>query len=222
VRLSALGRSDLLPTIFASHYSFLDDRREIQHQHGKFCSRTVCPHFPRFVWGPITQGAQTQAGQSRRLAIDSGAITAEARTGSGKPEANKASHSCQAIGGAEDAGLTACRARVKGTISQLEKRVEMLTHELHMTRLENASLRQENQLNPPGTIPTVAPLQPIPEPEFFPEGASAIMKAVRQKSRMLEYVEMSPQFSDSMVIAGQISTGNRDSTRRETEAFSIN
>ena len=100
------------------------------------------------------------------------------------------------------------RARVKQTISELERRVEMLTEELHLTRLENASLQEKNQLAPPGTIRQAsAAIQPIPEPEgkFFPEGAAAI---VQQQSRMLvPYTGMPAKLSDSMVFEGQITTG---------------
>jgi len=107
------------------------------------------------------------------------------------------------------------RARVKQTIAELERRVEMLTEELHLIRLENASLQEKNQLAPPGTIRSasaVGPPHPIVEdPKFFPEGTAAIMDVVvRQQSRMSQYLEMGSQFSNSMVIAGQISTGNPD------------
>jgi len=86
--------------------------------------------------------------------------------------------------------------------------VEHLTRELHLTRLENASLQEKNQLAPPGTIPTVAPVQPIPGPEDFPEGTAAIMDVVmRQKNRSPHYVGMDSHFSTSLVVAGQISTG---------------
>lgn len=88
----------------------------------------------------------------------------------------------------------------------------MLTQELHLARLENASLREDNQLNPVGLIPAVVPPQPMPGPEFFPEGTAAIMKAAQQKSRMLEFVEMSPQFADSMVIEGQITIGGNQNS----------
>jgi hypothetical protein len=104
------------------------------------------------------------------------------------------------------------RARVKQTIAELERRVEVLTQELHLTRLENASLQDKNQLAPPGTIRSasaVGPPHPILEdPTFFPEGAAAVMEVVvRQQSRMSQYLEMGSQFSDSMIFAGQISTG---------------
>jgi hypothetical protein len=121
---------------------------------------------------------------------------------------------------AEEAGLTACRARVKQTISQLEKRVEMLTQELHLTRLENASLREDNQLNPPGTIPAVAPPRPIPDPEFFPPPpippTTAIMKLSRGKSRVVDYLGVSPQFADSLIVQAEITTGGNQHPLRNS------
>jgi hypothetical protein len=41
---------------------------------------------------------------------------------------------------------------VKQTISELEQRVDDLTQQLHLAKLENASLQSQNQLYPPGTI----------------------------------------------------------------------
>jgi hypothetical protein len=78
--------------------------------------------------------------------------------------------------------------------------------------LENASLQQKNQLAPPGTIPAVALPLPIPEPEYYPEGATAIMDVmVRQKSGPLQpYAGIGSQFQDSMLISGPISNGNQD------------
>jgi hypothetical protein len=91
----------------------------------------------------------------------------------------------------------------------LEKRVEILTQELHLTRLENASLQEKNQLAPPGTIPTVAPLQALPSPEAFPEGTAAIMDVVvRQRNQPQQNMGMGSQFSNSLVVSGQISSGN--------------
>ncbi|PMD29708.1 hypothetical protein L207DRAFT_593272 [Hyaloscypha variabilis F] len=43
-------------------------------------------------------------------------------------------------------------ARVKPTISELERRIQTLTEELDLTRLEKACLQEENQLVPLGTI----------------------------------------------------------------------
>jgi hypothetical protein len=103
------------------------------------------------------------------------------------------------------------RARVKQTIAELERRVEALTQELHLTKLENASLQEKSQLAPPGTIPTTAPPPPIPilGPEVFSEGNAAIMDfVVRQKSNTPQYMGMNSQFSSSMA-ARQISTGRQ-------------
>ncbi|KAH8796716.1 hypothetical protein BGZ57DRAFT_961682 [Hyaloscypha finlandica] len=118
------------------------------------------------------------------------------------------------------------RARVKQTIAELERRVEMLTEELHLIRLENASLQEKNQLAPPGTIRSasaVGPPHPIVEdPKFFPEGTAAIMDVVvRQQSRMSQYLEMGSQFSDSMVIAGQISTEPASETIIDPSLFNL-
>jgi hypothetical protein len=105
--------------------------------------------------------------------------------------------------------LTVYRARVKQTIAELEKRVEILTQELHLTRLENASLQVKNQLAPPGTIPAMAPPQPIPGPEDFPEGNTAIMDVVVRRSgqQPQQCMTMGSQFSNSLVVAGQICSG---------------
>jgi len=105
--------------------------------------------------------------------------------------------------------LTEHRARVKQTIADLEKRVELLSQELHLTRLENASLQERNQLAPPGTIPSMAPPQSVPGPEDFPEGTAAIMDVVvrRNTQQPQQCMGMGSQFSDSMVVAGQICSG---------------
>ncbi|PMD33123.1 hypothetical protein L207DRAFT_175622 [Hyaloscypha variabilis F] len=94
------------------------------------------------------------------------------------------------------------RARVKQTIAELEKRVEILTQELQLTRLENASLQQRNQLAPPGTIPQLAPPGPVPGPEDFPAGTAAIMDVVVRNDQQPQHcMGMGAQFSDSMVVA---------------------
>ncbi len=91
--------------------------------------------------------------------------------------------------------------------------MELLTQELHLTRLENASLQQKNQLAPPGTIPSTAPPEPIPGPEAFLEGNAAIMDVVmRQKNRSPQYLGMNPQFPSTMVVAGQLSSGKQISS----------
>jgi hypothetical protein len=88
----------------------------------------------------------------------------------------------------------------------------MLTQELHLTRLENASLQEKNQLAPPGTIPLVAPQMPAPGPEEFPEGTAAIMDVVvRQKTQPPQYVGMGSQFANNMVVSGPISNGSQES-----------
>jgi hypothetical protein len=98
---------------------------------------------------------------------------------------------------------------VKQTIAELEKRVEILTQELHLTRLENASLQEKNQLAPPGAVPMMAPPQALPGPEVFPEGTAAIMEVVvRQRSQPQHGMGMGSQFSDSLVVPGQNVSGN--------------
>jgi hypothetical protein len=98
---------------------------------------------------------------------------------------------------------------VKQTIAELEKRVEILTQELHLTRLENASLQEKNQLAPPGTIPTMAPPQALSGPEAFPEGTAAIMDVVvRQRNQPQQCMGMGSQFSNSSVVPGQSSSGD--------------
>jgi hypothetical protein len=84
--------------------------------------------------------------------------------------------------------------------------VEILTQELHLTRLENAALQEKTQLAPPGTIPAMAHPQPIPGPEDFPEGTAAIMDvAVRRNGQQPQQcMTMDTQFPNSLVGAGQI------------------
>ena len=41
---------------------------------------------------------------------------------------------------------------MKQTISELEQRVDNLTQQLHLAKLENESLHSQNLLYPPGTI----------------------------------------------------------------------
>jgi hypothetical protein len=176
--------------------------REIQDVN--CCRQTSCGRFSR-LWRLV----QAEAGQSFGLSSNSGAAAAKAGPRSRKSEADQAS---QLGYRRKNHALTTYRARVKQTIAELEKRVEMLSEELHLTRLENASLQEKNQLAPPGTIPLVAPPMPVPGPEEFPEGTAAIMDVVvRQKTQPPPYVGMGSQFANNMVVTGPISNGSQES-----------
>jgi hypothetical protein len=107
---------------------------------------------------------------------------------------------------------------VKQTIAELEKRVETLTQELHLTRLENASLQEKNRPPPPGTIPTMAPPQVLPGPEDFPDGSAANMDvAVRRSSQQQQCMGMGSQFPNSLVVTGQISSSISIDTSTDQE-----
>ena len=86
----------------------------------------------------------------------------------------------------------------------------MLTQELRLTRMENASLLEKNQLAPPGTIRAgQPPPPPISNPEDFSENTAAVMDAImQQKNFPQQCVGMDSQFSNSMVVAGPMSAGN--------------
>jgi hypothetical protein len=105
--------------------------------------------------------------------------------------------------------LTERRARVKQTISELEKRVEVLTRELQLARLENASLQEKNQLAPQGAVPSMPPQQAITRPEAFSEGTAAIMDVVvrRNGQQPQQCMSMGSQYSSSLVVTGQICSG---------------
>ncbi|KAH8752082.1 hypothetical protein BGZ57DRAFT_965916 [Hyaloscypha finlandica] len=98
------------------------------------------------------------------------------------------------------------RARVKQTIAELEKRVEALTQELQLARLENASLQEKKQLAPQGTISSMTPQQAITRPEDFSEGTAAIMDVVMRRNgqQPQQCMSMSSQYSSSLVVTGQI------------------
>jgi hypothetical protein len=87
--------------------------------------------------------------------------------------------------------------------------VEILTQELHLTRLNNSLLQEKIQLAPPGTIPTQAPSQAIPGPEDSPEGTAAIMDVVvgRNRQQQQQCMGMGSQYSNEMVVTGQILSG---------------
>jgi hypothetical protein len=87
---------------------------------------------------------------------------------------------------------------VKQTIAELERRVEDLTKELIATKLENDSLKAENQLDPPGSIPqTLAPeMLPVNDPNIIYPG----MEVVSQRRNHLDqYMPTASQFSQSTI-----------------------
>jgi hypothetical protein len=94
-----------------------------------------------------------------------------------------------------------------------------LTQELHLTRLENASLQErKNQAAPPGTIPTMAPPQVFPVSEDFPESSSANMDVVVRRSGQPQLsIGMGSQFSNSLVVTGQIGSSISINTSTDQE-----
>jgi hypothetical protein len=90
---------------------------------------------------------------------------------------------------------------VKQTIAELERRVEDLTKQLIAAKLENDSLKEENQLNPPGCIPqTIAPeLVPISDPDAIYPGMEVVSQ--RRNHHMAPYLPVASQsqFSQSLV-----------------------
>jgi hypothetical protein len=91
---------------------------------------------------------------------------------------------------------------VKQTIAELERRVEDLTKQLIAAKLENDSLKEENQLNPPGCIPQAVPpeLVPIVDRDVIYPGMEVV--AQRKNHHMAQYMPVDPQFSQAMVVAG--------------------
>lgn len=102
--------------------------------------------------------------------------------------------------------LTWHRLRVKQTIAQLESRVEDLTQQLIATKLENDSLKAENQLAPPGSIPQrmVPGSIPLDDPfENYPG-----LDAVQQRNfHASPYMPTDSQFAQSSMMSIPIGTG---------------
>jgi len=106
--------------------------------------------------------------------------------------------------GSGGVGLMSCRLRVKQTVAELERRVEDLTKQLIAAKLENDSLKAENQLNPPGCIPlTLAPeLLPVDDPNIIYPGMEVVSR--RKHLHMAQYMPNASQFSQSMMVQGPI------------------
>jgi hypothetical protein len=97
---------------------------------------------------------------------------------------------------------------VKQTITELERRVEDLTGQLIAIKLENDSLKAENQLAPPGCIPQrMAPESiPIVPEENYP-GVEAVMQ--RRNLQASQYAPNTSQFSQSLAVQPPIGTGEQ-------------
>lgn len=103
--------------------------------------------------------------------------------------------------------LTWYRLRVKQTIAELESRVEDLTKQLIATKLENDSLKAENQLAPPGSIPRqmVPGSIPLDDPlENYP-GLDAVVQ--RRNLHASQYMPTGSQFAQSSMMSIPIGTG---------------
>jgi hypothetical protein len=91
---------------------------------------------------------------------------------------------------------------VKQTIAELERRVEDLTKQLIATKLENDSLKEENQLPFPGSIPQTMPpdMAPTIDHSIIYPGAEVV--AQRRNFPMVQYVPPASQFSQSLMVQG--------------------
>jgi len=106
----------------------------------------------------------------------------------------------------EDFELTWHRLRVKHTIADLERRAEDLAKQLIALKLENDSLKAENQLAPIGCIPQQMPpdLIPIVPNESYP-GVEAVIR--RRNSQASQYVPNTSQFAQPLVVQPPMGTG---------------
>jgi hypothetical protein len=124
-----------------------------------------------------------------------------------KDKQGKHASRCSYEGGAvSDFELTCHRLRVKQTIAELESRVEDLTTQLIATKLENDSLKAENQLAPPGSIPQqlVPGSIPLDDPfENYP-GLDAVQQRHLHAS---QYMPIDSQFAESSMMSIPIGTG---------------
>jgi hypothetical protein len=95
---------------------------------------------------------------------------------------------------------------VKQTIAELERRVEDLTKQLIAAKLENDSLKEANQLNPPGCIPQVVPPELVPtiDPDIIYPGMEVISQ---RKNHIAQYMPIDSQFPQSMLVAGATAPG---------------
>ena len=93
---------------------------------------------------------------------------------------------------------------MKQTIAELESRVDDLTKQLVAAKLENDSLKAENQLAPPGSIP------PQMEPGSIPlddplESYPGLDTIVQQRNH--QYMPTDSQFAQSSMMPVPIGTG---------------
>ncbi|KAH8750625.1 hypothetical protein F5882DRAFT_77230 [Hyaloscypha sp. PMI_1271] len=97
------------------------------------------------------------------------------------------------------------RLRVKQTIAELESRVEDLTTQLIATKLENDSLKAENQLAPPGSIPQQLVPGSIPLDDPFENYPG--LDAVQQRNlHASQYMPTDSQFAESSMMSIPIGT----------------
>jgi len=95
---------------------------------------------------------------------------------------------------------------VKQTIAELQSRVDDLTKQLIATKLENDSLKAENQLAPPGSIPPQMEPGSIPldDPlESYP-GLDTVQQGNLHAS---QYMPTDSQFAQSPMMPVPIGTG---------------
>lgn len=107
----------------------------------------------------------------------------------------------------EDFELTRHRLRVKQTIAELERRVKDLTKQLVAAKLENDSLKAENQLAPPGSIPRQMALDLIPlddASENYP-GLEVVLR--RRNLQASQYMPTNSQFAQSSMVSMPMGTG---------------
>jgi hypothetical protein len=95
---------------------------------------------------------------------------------------------------------------VKQTIAELERRVEDLTKQLIAAKLENDSLKEENQLNPPGCIPQAVPPEMVPtiDPNIIYPGMEVVSQ---RKNHVAQCMPIGSQFPQSMIAAGATAPG---------------
>jgi len=89
---------------------------------------------------------------------------------------------------------------VKQTIAELENRVEDLTTQLIATKLENDSLKAENQLAPPGSIPQQLVPGSIPLDDPF-ENYPGLDVVQQRHLHASQYMPIDSQFAESSMMS---------------------
>lgn len=94
------------------------------------------------------------------------------------------------------------RLRVKQTIAELERRVEDLTKQLIAAKLENDSLKEENQLPFPGSLPQTLPPDIVPAIDHSIVYPGTEVIAQRRNFSTVPYVPPASPFSQSLMVQG--------------------